>query len=33
LSEAIMKQQKFGDNGPQVSVIGQGTWYIDQGNR
>jgi diketogulonate reductase-like aldo/keto reductase len=33
LSEAIMKQQKFGDNGPLVPVIGQGTWYIDRGDR
>jgi diketogulonate reductase-like aldo/keto reductase len=31
--EAIVKQQKFGSNGPQVSVIGQGTWYIDHGHR
>jgi diketogulonate reductase-like aldo/keto reductase len=28
-----LKQQKFGQNGPQVSVIGQGTWYIDRENR
>ena len=28
-----MKQEKFGGNGPQVSVIGQGTWYIDHGDR
>jgi diketogulonate reductase-like aldo/keto reductase len=28
-----MKQQKFGDNGPLVPVIGQGTWYIDRGDR
>jgi diketogulonate reductase-like aldo/keto reductase len=28
-----LKQKKFGSGGPQVSVIGQGTWYIDQGNR
>jgi diketogulonate reductase-like aldo/keto reductase len=28
-----LKQQKFGSNGPQVSVIGQGTWYIDRGDR
>ena len=28
-----MRQQKFGGNGPQVSVIGQGTWYIDHGDR
>ncbi|MDB5620218.1 aldo/keto reductase [Tardiphaga sp.] len=27
-----MRQQKFG-NGPNVSVIGQGTWYIDRGDR
>jgi diketogulonate reductase-like aldo/keto reductase len=31
--EAIMRQRKFGQNGPPVSVIGQGTWYIDRGNR
>jgi diketogulonate reductase-like aldo/keto reductase len=31
--EAIMRQQPFGRNGPKVSVIGQGTWYIDRGNR
>ncbi len=28
-----MRQQKFGQNGPQVPVIGQGTWYIDRGDR
>src|SRR5258705_6866982 len=28
-----MKFRKFGSNGPQVSVIGQGTWYIDRGDR
>ena len=28
-----MKQQKFGANGSQVSAIGQGTWYIDRGDR
>jgi diketogulonate reductase-like aldo/keto reductase len=28
-----MKSQKFGSNGPEVSVIGQGTWYIDHGDR
>ena len=27
-----MKQRKFG-NGPSVSVIGQGTWYLDRGDR
>ncbi len=28
-----MRQQKFGQNGPDVPVIGQGTWYIDRGDR
>ena len=28
-----MRQKKFGQNGPQVPVIGQGTWYIDHGDR
>jgi len=28
-----LKQRKFGNNGPEVSVIGQGTWYIDRGDR
>ena len=28
-----MKQKKFGNNGPKVSVIGQGTWYLDRGDR
>jgi diketogulonate reductase-like aldo/keto reductase len=28
-----LKHKKFGMNGPDVSVIGQGTWYIDQGHR
>jgi diketogulonate reductase-like aldo/keto reductase len=28
-----LKQQKFGSHGPEVSVIGQGTWYIDRGDR
>jgi len=32
-SEVILREQKFGQNGPQVSVIGQGTWYIDRGDR
>jgi diketogulonate reductase-like aldo/keto reductase len=31
--EEILKRKKFGSNGPDVSVIGQGTWYIDQGHR
>jgi diketogulonate reductase-like aldo/keto reductase len=28
-----MKTEQFGSNGPPVSVIGQGTWYIDHGHR
>ena len=28
-----MKSRQFGQNGAQVSVIGQGTWYIDRGDR
>jgi diketogulonate reductase-like aldo/keto reductase len=28
-----MKSEKFGSSGPEVSVIGQGTWYIDHGHR
>lgn len=28
-----MKQKKFGTGGPDVSVIGQGTWYLDRGDR
>jgi diketogulonate reductase-like aldo/keto reductase len=28
-----VKQRKFGPNGFEVSVIGQGTWYIDRGDR
>src|SRR5882762_10865248 len=31
--EAILRQQKFGGDGPHVSVIGQGTWYLDHGDR
>jgi diketogulonate reductase-like aldo/keto reductase len=27
-----VKQKKFGVKGPEVSVIGQGTWYIDRGD-
>jgi diketogulonate reductase-like aldo/keto reductase len=32
-NEATLRQQKFGTNGPHVSVIGQGTWYLDHGDR
>ena len=28
-----MRQKKFGQSGPQVPMIGQGTWYIDHGDR
>jgi diketogulonate reductase-like aldo/keto reductase len=28
-----VKHHQFGSNGPQVSAIGQGTWYIDHGDR
>ncbi len=28
-----MRGQKFGSGGPDVPVIGQGTWYIDRGDR
>lgn len=28
-----MKQRLFGSNGQQVPVVGQGTWYIDRGDR
>jgi diketogulonate reductase-like aldo/keto reductase len=28
-----LRQQKFGQIGPDVPVIGQGTWYIDRGDR
>jgi diketogulonate reductase-like aldo/keto reductase len=31
--EELLRQKKFGITGPQVSVIGQGTWYIDRGDR
>jgi len=33
LARQILRKQKFGRNGPDVSVIGQGTWYIDRGDR
>jgi diketogulonate reductase-like aldo/keto reductase len=29
----MVRQQKFGLSGPLVPVIGQGTWYIDRGDR
>jgi diketogulonate reductase-like aldo/keto reductase len=32
-SEEILRQEKFCSGGPAVSVIGQGTWYIDRGDR
>lgn len=28
-----MRTKKFGTGGPDVSVIGQGTWYLDRGDR
>jgi diketogulonate reductase-like aldo/keto reductase len=28
-----LRQKEFGSTGKQVSVIGQGTWYIDRGDR
>ena len=28
-----MKSHPFGEGGPDVSVIGQGTWYLDRGDR
>ena len=28
-----MRAKQFGESGPDVSVIGQGTWYLDQGDR
>src|SRR5215475_2066028 len=28
-----MKQKQFGTDGSDVSVIGQGTWYLDRGDR
>jgi diketogulonate reductase-like aldo/keto reductase len=28
-----VQQKQFGKGGPQVSVIGQGTWYLDHGDR
>jgi diketogulonate reductase-like aldo/keto reductase len=31
--EEILRQKKFGGTGREVSVMGQGTWYIDRGDR
>jgi diketogulonate reductase-like aldo/keto reductase len=31
--EVIVRQKTFGTGGPDVSVIGQGTWYLDRGDR
>jgi diketogulonate reductase-like aldo/keto reductase len=28
-----LRKQKFGSGGPDVTIIGQGTWYIDRGDR
>src|SRR6266404_8754530 len=28
-----LRTRKFGHSGPDVSVIGQGTWYLDRGDR
>jgi diketogulonate reductase-like aldo/keto reductase len=28
-----MRRHQFGSRGPDVSVVGQGTWYIDNGDR
>ena len=28
-----MRKQKFGSGGPDVTIIGQGSWYIDRGDR
>jgi diketogulonate reductase-like aldo/keto reductase len=33
LREEILRQKAFGRTGAQVSVTGQGTWYIDRGDR
>lgn len=32
-NETTMQTKAFGNNGPQVSAIGQGTWYLDRGDR
>jgi diketogulonate reductase-like aldo/keto reductase len=28
-----LQKRKFGNSGPDVSLIGQGTWYLDRGDR
>jgi diketogulonate reductase-like aldo/keto reductase len=28
-----VQKRKFGNGGPDVTIIGQGTWYIDRGDR
>src|ERR1700744_4122057 len=33
MTEDVLKQKQFGKNGPDVSAIGQGTWYLDRGDR
>ncbi|HKS18151.1 MAG TPA: aldo/keto reductase [Bradyrhizobium sp.] len=33
MDEASVRQQKFGSGGFSVSVIGQGTWNLDRGDR
>jgi diketogulonate reductase-like aldo/keto reductase len=33
ICEVIVKSKPFGKGGPDVSVIGQGTWYLDRGDR
>jgi diketogulonate reductase-like aldo/keto reductase len=33
LCEVIVKDKPFGKSGSDVSVIGQGTWYLDRGDR
>jgi diketogulonate reductase-like aldo/keto reductase len=33
MGEVIVRTKEFGQRGPNVSVIGQGTWYLDRGDR
>jgi diketogulonate reductase-like aldo/keto reductase len=28
-----VKQKEFGVKGPEVTIIGQGTWYVDRSDR